>query len=226
MDSEVKEALSGIKSAWKNMLTAKGKEGFDAWSEEQKRLEDILYQEKHKKYLHFRNTSEEYRASRRHGQGVGPGRPRKYKTSAEKQIAIQKYQHEYYLRVTKAKRAERRKNMKKGFSAWAVAGAIAFAGVAIGIGVFANGYLQESNVTITVKDKERIVDRDVQGSRYLIWSDDETFENVDSLIKGKFNSSDLYGRLEEGKTYDCKVYGWRNGFFSWYRNIIECKEEE
>lgn len=116
--------------------------------------------------------------------------------------------------------------MKKGFSAWVVAGAIAFAGVAIGIGVFASGYLQESNVTITVKDKERIVDRDGEGSRYLIWSEDETFENVDSLIKGKFNSSDLYGRLEEGKTYDCKVYGWRNGFFSWYRNIIECKEVE
>lgn len=117
-------------------------------------------------------------------------------------------------------------NMKKGFSALAVAGAIAFAGIVIGIGVFASGYLQESNITITVKDKERIVDQDGQGSRYLIWSDNETFENVDSLIKGKFNSSDLYGRLEEDKTYDCKVYGWRNGFFSWYRNLVECKEVE
>lgn len=108
MDNDVKEALSGIKSAWKNMLTAKRKETFDAWSEEQKRLEEILYQAKRKKYLHFRNTSEEYRMSRRRSQGVGPGRPRKYKTDVEKQIAIQKYQHEYYLRVTKAKRAERK----------------------------------------------------------------------------------------------------------------------
>ena len=115
--------------------------------------------------------------------------------------------------------------MKKGFSGLAVAAAIGFAGLAIGIGIFASGYLQESNITFTVKDKERVVDRDGQGSRYLIWSDDETFENVDSLIKGKFNSSDLYGELEVGKTYNCKVYGWRNGFFSWYRNIIECKEE-
>lgn len=110
MSDEVKEALAGIRSAWKNMLTAKDKETFDAWSEEHKRLENILYQEKRKKYIHFRNTSEEYRASRRRGQGVGPGRPQKYKTAVEKQIAIQKYQHEYYLRVTKAKRAERRKN--------------------------------------------------------------------------------------------------------------------
>lgn len=86
------------------------KETFDAWSKEQKRLNSILSQEKRKKYLHFRNTSEEYRASRRCGQGVSPGRPRKYKTSAEKQIATQKYQHEYYLKVTKQKRAERRNN--------------------------------------------------------------------------------------------------------------------
>lgn len=114
--------------------------------------------------------------------------------------------------------------MKKGFSTWGIIAAIGFAGVVIGIGIFASGYLQESNVTFTVKDKERVVDRDGEGSRYLIWSEDETFENVDSLIKGKFNSSDLYGRLEEGKTYDCKVYGWRNGFFSWYRNLIGCNE--
>ena len=113
MDSEVKEALAGIRSAWKNMLTARSKGVFDAWSEEQKRLESILYQEKRKKYIHFRNTSDEFRASRRRGQGVGPGRPRKYKTKEERQAATQKYQHEYYLKVTKAKRAERRKNERK-----------------------------------------------------------------------------------------------------------------
>lgn len=115
--------------------------------------------------------------------------------------------------------------MKKGFSGLAIVAAIVFAGLAIGVAIFASGFLQESEVVMTIKSKERVVDRDGGGSRYLIWSDDETFENVDSLIKGKFNSSDLYGKLEEGKTYRCKVYGWRNGFFSWYRNIIECREE-
>ena len=112
MDSEVKEALAGIRSAWKNMLTAKDKETFDAWSKEQKRLDSILYGEKRKLYMHFRNTSEEFRASRRiYKDGSrGRGRPRKYTTLTEKQIRIQQYQHEYNLRVTKAKRAERRKN--------------------------------------------------------------------------------------------------------------------
>ena len=115
---------------------------------------------------------------------------------------------------------------KKGFSTLAVCGAIIVAGLIAGVGFFMSAYLREETVSITIKDKERVVDRDGQGSRYLIWTDDETFENVDSLIKGKFNSSDLYGKLEAGKTYDCKVYGWRNGFFSMYRNIIECKEKK
>lgn len=102
MSDEVKTALAGIKSAWKNMLTAKDKETFDAWSKEQKRLESILYKEKRKLYIHFRNTSEEFRASRRINKD-------ERRSPAERQIRIQQYQHEYYLKVTKPKRAERRK---------------------------------------------------------------------------------------------------------------------
>lgn len=101
--------------------------------------------------------------------------------------------------------------------------AIVFATGIIGLGAIS--YFQESDIKLTVKDKERVVDRDGKGSRYLVWSEDETFENVDSLIKGKFNSSDLYGKLQEGKTYNCRVYGWRNSLLSMYRNIIECKED-
>lgn len=111
VDSKVEEALSGIKSAWKNMLTAEDKKTFDAWSKEQKRLEKILYQEKRKLYVHFRNTSEEYRASRRVSKDKrkSPGRPRKYANMSEKKLGQQQYQHEYYLRVTKAKRAQKKK---------------------------------------------------------------------------------------------------------------------
>lgn len=94
---------------------------------------------------------------------------------------------------------------------------------AIVIGI---NWYKDQDVTITVIEKERIVDRDGSGSRYLIWSEDETFENTDELLKGKFNSSDIYGQLTVGKTYQCKVIGWRSAFLSWYRNIISCKEVE
>ena len=93
---------------------------------------------------------------------------------------------------------------------------VAFASIGIG------SYLDEQEITITVKNKERVISNET--SKYLVWSEDETFENTDSLIKGKFNSSDLYGELEKDHTYRCKVYGWRVQLFSWYRNIIECEE--
>lgn len=108
----------------------------------------------------------------------------------------------------------------KNFIIALIAAAIVMLGVVAFLGT--GGYLNEQEITITVKHKERVLSKET--SKYLVWSEDETFENRDSLIKGKFNSSDLYGDLEENHTYRCKVYGWRVQFFSWYRNIIECKE--
>lgn len=104
MDSEVKEALSGIKSAWKNMLMARDKETYNFWSEEQLRLQKILYDERKRTLQRLRaDPTGEPRPKR------GPGRPRKAKTEAERRLRLQMYQHEYYLKVTKQKRAERRK---------------------------------------------------------------------------------------------------------------------
>ena len=84
-------------------------------------------------------------------------------------------------------------------------------------------------VVVTVKDKERIVETgtDSDGypavsSKYLIFTDKETFENTDSVLKMKFNSSDVYGALDRGSTYECEVYGWRIPAFSQYRNIVSC----
>lgn len=119
--------------------------------------------------------------------------------------------------------------MKKGFEGFGIAVGIVIAAIIIGLfilgGNLIGSYYNEETVTLTVKDKERVVDRGGDEARYLIWSEDgETFENVDTFIKGKFNSSDVYGQLERGKTYNCKVHGWRNVFFSMYRNIINCLE--
>ena len=100
MDKEVKAALAGISRTWKLLLTAKDRETYDFWVEEQLRLHKILYGERNRVL------------SRLHGKPykkhAGPGRPSK--SLAAKQLRRQKYQHEYYLRVTKQKRAERRNN--------------------------------------------------------------------------------------------------------------------
>ena len=80
----------------------------------------------------------------------------------------------------------------------------------------------QTEVQIRVKDKERIAE--YEGGRYLIFTDNEVFENTDELLRLKFNSSDIYNQLELGQSYSCTVLGWRIPFLSWYRNIISCKK--
>jgi hypothetical protein len=81
---------------------------------------------------------------------------------------------------------------------------------------------EPEEITATISHKERVYDAD-RGSRYLIFTDAGTFENVDSLIYGKFDSSDLYGYLQVGETYSIKIKGIRSHFFSIYPNILEAK---
>lgn len=81
-------------------------------------------------------------------------------------------------------------------------------------------------VDIKVTDKERIVtdNGDNIESYYLVFTEDETFKNDDALFHGKFRSSDLQGNLRIGETYTVKVYGFRVGFLSMYRNIVKIEE--
>jgi hypothetical protein len=52
----------------------------------------------------------------------------------------------------------------------------------------------------------------------------EIVQNEDSLVFGKFNSSDVYGRLQVGHKYHVKTVGYRNNFFSMYPNLIVAEE--
>ena len=83
------------------------------------------------------------------------------------------------------------------------------------------------HITATITKMERVNYGD--SSKYLVWTDvqdeqgthSETFEDVDAWYFRKWNSSDVYGALEIGKTYNLKVSGVRWRFMSWYRNIVE-----
>jgi len=82
-------------------------------------------------------------------------------------------------------------------------------------------------IVVTVTDKDRIVETDNDdhtSSKYLIFTDKETFECTDEIAVGKFNSSDFYGQIHKDSTYEFTVYGWRIPFLSSYRNIIEFKK--
>jgi len=86
----------------------------------------------------------------------------------------------------------------------------------------------EQTYTITITDKERVNDND--SSKYLVFGKDPSgeimvFENTDTLLRGKFDSSTVYGNLEIGKTYEITVVGFRVPFLSWYQNIISYSEK-
>jgi hypothetical protein len=86
-------------------------------------------------------------------------------------------------------------------------------------------YLTQDNVVFTVEKAERVTDNNREGSRYLIFTKTETFENTDRLVIWKFNSSDLYGSIKVNQSYQAKVVGLRVPFLSWYRNIVSIQEK-
>jgi hypothetical protein len=82
-------------------------------------------------------------------------------------------------------------------------------------------------VTVTVTDKG--IKNYKGGSKYLIYTKDEnnkiaTYRIEDSLVQGKFNSSDIYGSIEVGKKYTFEIAGERNEFLSMYPNIVKVVE--
>lgn len=92
-----------------------------------------------------------------------------------------------------------------------IAGIIAFE--------YARVYGSRETITVTVTDKtvKRYDDKD----KYLIYTDAGTFEITDEVLAGRFNSSDDYGKIQIGETYEITVCGWRVPVLSWYKNIIK-----
>lgn len=92
-------------------------------------------------------------------------------------------------------------------------------------------FSNDHQYTVTITDKERVTTQLAQDnidSKYLIYGEDENgktyvFEDTDTLFRGKFNSSDVYGALKEGETYELTVIGFRVHILNWYENIIDFK---
>ena len=83
-------------------------------------------------------------------------------------------------------------------------------------------YISSETVEITIKDKERITTGSGENisSKFIVYTENEVFENTDSWLFFKFNSADYQNKLEVGKTYEVKVAGWRIPFLSVYRNVV------
>lgn len=75
----------------------------------------------------------------------------------------------------------------------------------------------------TVTDKDRTTNSE-GASVYRVYTDCGIFNVEDALLLGVFNSGDTYAAIEVGKTYQFETYGFRNGFFSWFPNIVAATE--
>lgn len=98
--------------------------------------------------------------------------------------------------------------------------------LAVFLGGIALVSFNDHTYVVEVTDKERVNYSD--SGKYLIYGQEDNntlvLKNTDSLLRGKFNSSDIYAELEIGKTYEFTVVGYRIPILSDYENIIEYKE--
>ena len=100
------------------------------------------------------------------------------------------------------------------------------AGILIVLGLcLINPIVKATNIrTVTATVTDKTVKRKDSDDKYLVFTDQDTYEITDSLFMGRFDSSDLYGKIEIGKTYEFEIGGKRVHILSWYPNIYQAKE--
>lgn len=104
-------------------------------------------------------------------------------------------------------------------------GVVAVVAVVVGlIGLGIHSRTNHHDVTLTVSSKERVENSGGNGSKYLVFAEDKTYQVTDNIFSGDFSSSDRYAGLEEGHTYTCDAVGYRVPFLSWYENLLDCTE--
>ena len=115
-----------------------------------------------------------------------------------------------------------------------IAALVVFVAVVLGFWTWHVEYGTQKNVTFTVTGLDDQVSSS-SGSishKYLVFAAEsggqtEVFEDTDSLLHGKTDSSNVWARFMQagkGSVWTCPVYGFRIFLFSSYRDILDgCK---
>jgi len=69
-------------------------------------------------------------------------------------------------------------------------------------------------LTVNITHKERV------DGTYMIYTNRGPFELTDTFLFWRWNTSNVYGKIQPG-TYKISVWGWRSGYWSLYKNIID-----
>jgi hypothetical protein len=83
-------------------------------------------------------------------------------------------------------------------------------------------YFHTETFISKVTSKERITKKsgDNIESFYLVYTDKGTLKLEDDVLRGNWESSDVYGKLKNDSSYTFTTTGFRFGLFSMYPNII------
>jgi hypothetical protein len=106
---------------------------------------------------------------------------------------------------------------------------IALVGIAVLIAALMTGsalyhFATKTPAVIKVTGKEAIAGTSETSGKYLIYTETEVLENSDSIWALKWNSSDVYRKIERGRCYRTSIWGYRIPFLSVYRQIDQVKE--
>ena len=108
---------------------------------------------------------------------------------------------------------------KKGIG-WIILGILGIICILFFVGYGLAYALTTGEETITIKEKW--VKYHHGRAKYLVSSTDgQVFQITDTIIRWRWDSSNLYAKLEPGMTCKIKTQGWRFPLFSDYKNILE-----
>lgn len=114
--------------------------------------------------------------------------------------------------------------MKKGFIGIAIAIVSTF--LLLGAFVFIVSLDYQNPQTYECSIKDKYLKRDGDKDEFRVVCGEETYKISDLLFIGKFNSADIYSKIEIGKKYKIETTGYRIQFFSSYQNINNAKRIE
>lgn len=80
-------------------------------------------------------------------------------------------------------------------------------------------HYNERTISCHVTEK----DRGGKDGGMRVYTSCGTFQNTDSILRGKNTSADIWARIHPGKTQEFHVVGWRLGLTSDFPNILEVR---
>lgn len=96
-----------------------------------------------------------------------------------------------------------------------------FCGLLLAILPFSVAQVHWNERTISCHVTEK--DRGGKDGGMRVYTSCGTFQNTDSILRGKNTSADIWARIHPGKTQEFHVVGWRLGLTSDFPNILEVR---